>query len=41
LYLRHYSARLRHSRRLRYRLVRGLLIMLPVVLLLFALAARR
>ena len=39
-YLRHYTARLRHSRRLRYRIARSLAL-LPIVMLLYAIALAR
>jgi hypothetical protein len=35
--LRHYTTRVRHSRRLRYRLARFLVIWLPILILLYAL----
>jgi hypothetical protein len=39
--LRHYTARFRRSRRLRYRIARLLVILLPLVLFLYALALTR
>jgi hypothetical protein len=40
-HLRHYTARLRRSQRLRYRIARLLVILLPLVLFLYALALGR
>jgi hypothetical protein len=41
LHLRHYTARLRRSQRLRYRIPRLLVAMLPLVLFLYALELAR
>ena len=40
-HLRHYRARLRRSQRVRYRIARLLVILLPLVLFLYALALAR
>ena len=39
-HLRRHAARLRHSRRLRYRLARSMVAMLPVAFLLYAAVVR-
>lgn len=40
-HLRHYTTRIRHSHRLRYRVARLLVILLPLVLFLYALDLAR